>query len=385
VAAAAGPAPADGGGDACDPNRRRRPGRRDGAATRRDGQHSRDLQWRKSVNNSPSVPGLVSVVVVGHNNWPELEMAIASALGQTYFNLEVVVVDNDSADATSVEVPRRFGQRVRYVRQPNSGDGGGYNRGIAESTGEFVHLLDGDDVLSPTMIEKQVTMLDRDKSIDAVYGDVRPFLDEPGVAPWPGWEKFLLRDYDDLLAALIRADDNGYMIPSSILFRRSTLERLGPFIAREGPWDDIWWQVDREYLLRAANAGCRFRHSPGALLFHRQHRKQMTQDIQGMARGYEVLLERAEQMITREPYHGMLRSIRARRLFGRAMSVASGRTKALGELRRARMSDSQTITPLRYALGLMVILVPGGVLAYRLQRHLRRLQGSAFTVGARGS
>jgi len=320
------------------------------------------------------MPGLVSVVVVCHNNWPELEMAIASALGQTYSDLEVVVVDNDSADATSAEVPRRFGHQVRYVRQPNSGDGGGYNRGIAESSGEFVHLLDGDDVMSPTMIEKQLTMLDQDKSLDAVYGDVRPFLNEPGVAPGPGWEKFLLKDYDDLLAALIRAEDNGYIIPSSILFRRSTLERLGPFIAREGPWDDIWWQVDREYLFRAANAGCRFRYSPGALLFYRQHRKQMTQDIHGMARGYEVLMERAEQTITREPYHTMLRSIRARQLFRRAMSVASGRIKALSELRHARMSDAQAITPLRYALGLMVILAPGGAWAYQLQRNLRRPQ-----------
>src|SRR5690349_19370060 len=127
------------------------------------------------------VPGLVSVVLVGHNNWPDLEMAIASALGQTYPNVEIIVIDNDSTDATSVEVPRRFGHRVRYIRQPNTSNGGGYNRGIDESSGEFVHLLDGDDVLSPTMIEKQVSMLDQDRSVDAVYGDVRPFLDEPDV------------------------------------------------------------------------------------------------------------------------------------------------------------------------------------------------------------
>ena len=356
----------------CDPNRRGRPGRRgaDGAAARRDGQHSRDLPWRKSVSNGSSVPGLVSVVVVGHNNWPELEMAIASAVGQTYRAVEVIVVDNDSVDATSTEVPRRFGQRVRYVRQPNSGDGGGYNRGIAESTGEFVHLLDGDDVLSPTMIEKQVVMLEQDKSLDAVYGDVRMFLDEAGIVPYA---QISLMDYDDLLAALIRADDNGYIIPSSLLFRRSTLERLGRFIAREGPWDDIWWQVDREFLLRAANAGCRLRYSPGALVFYRQHSKQMTQDVRGMDRGYAVLMERMAKTITREPYHGMLRSIRAQQLWGQAMSVPSSRTEALGKLRGARTADSRIVTPLRYALGVLAILAPGGAWAYRLQRRLRGL------------
>ena len=64
-------------------------------------------------------------------------------------------------------------------------------------------------------------------------------------------------------------------------------------------------------LLRAANAGCRLRYSPGALVFYRQHRKQMTQDVRGMARGYAVLMERTAQTITREPYHGMMRSFSA--------------------------------------------------------------------------
>ena len=48
----------------------------------------------------PKTPARGTVVVVGHNNWPELEMAIVSALGHSYLDVEVVVVDNDSADAT---------------------------------------------------------------------------------------------------------------------------------------------------------------------------------------------------------------------------------------------------------------------------------------------
>jgi len=323
------------------------------------------------MSDGVSVPGLVSIVVVGHNNWPELEMAIASALGQTYPHIEVVVVDNNSTDETSAEVPDRFGQKIRYVRQSDTSHGGGYNCGIAISTGAFVHLLDGDDVLSPTMIEKQVAMLDQDKSLDAVYGDTRPFFDEPGIEPELRSEKYFLKDYDDFLAALIRVDDNGYIIPSSILFRRSMLDRIGPFIASQGPWENIWGHTDREYLLRAANAGCRFRYSPRALVFYRQHHRQMSQDVERVARGYDVLLEQMEQTITREPYHGMLRSVRARRLFSRAMSVKSGRTKALAELRRARTSDSQTISLLRYALGVIVIFFPGGPWVYSLQRHLR--------------
>ena len=171
-------------------------------------------------------------------------------------------------------------------------------------------------------------------------------------------------------------DDNGYIIPLSLLFWRSTLERLGWFIAREGPWDDIWWQVYREFLFRAANAVCRFR-------YHRvrcsstgtdQH---MTQDINGMARGYAVLIERMAKTIMREPYRAMLRSIRAQQLWGQAMSVPSSRTEALGKLRGARTADSRIVTPLRYALGVLAILAPGGAWAYRLQRRLRGLNPRA--------
>lgn len=317
------------------------------------------------------VPGLVSIVVVGHNNWPELETAIQSGLRQSYRPVEVVVVDNESTDQTSTEVPRRFGDSVRYVRQSNTGDGGGYNRGISESRGEFVHLLDGDDLMAPNMIEKQIAMLEEDASIDAVYGDVRHFLGEPGVAPDGRWQEFSLRDYDDLLAALIRADDHGLMVPTAMLFRRATIERVGPFIARDGHWEDIWWQVDREYLLRCAHAGCRFRHSPGALLFYRIHGKQMTADSAGMDRGMDALMERSAKMVTREPYHGMLQSLWARRLWSRAVSAASRRGEALRTLRRARIADPGSVTLPRYLIGLLLILVPGGAWAYRVQQRLR--------------
>src|SRR5579864_6145645 len=99
---------------------------------------------------------VVSIVIVCHNNWPDLELAIQSSLRQTYSPLEVIVVDNDSTDATASEVPKRFGASVRYLRQLNRGDGGGYNAGCLVSSGDFVQFLDGDDFLAPNKIAKQV-------------------------------------------------------------------------------------------------------------------------------------------------------------------------------------------------------------------------------------
>ncbi len=299
-------------------------------------------------------------------------MAIASALGQSYSSVEVIVVDNDSADATLAEVQRRFGQRVRYFRQPNSGEGGGYNRGIAESRGEFVHLLDGDDVMAPTMIEKQVAMLEANDSLGAVYGDVHEFV-ERGATPLesagptsPVW------DHDDLLMTLIRGDDKGCLIASSILFRRSTLNRLGSFITRNDAGDELWWQAEREYLFRAAYAGLQCRYTPGALVFYRQHGGQMSRHIAAMQRGMELLIEQAVQSVAREPHHGMLRSIRARQHYGRAIDGAGGKRQALRDLWDARITDSKTISVPHCVLAVLVVLMPSGRSFYRLQWRLRR-------------
>src|SRR5215472_12797866 len=108
---------------------------------------------------SDGEPGLVSIVVICHDSWPFLEIAVWSALQQSYGRLEVIVVDNGSTDATPGELARIFGDRIRYVRQANNGGGGAYNRGIREARGEFVHLLDGDDFLAPHAVEKQMEIM----------------------------------------------------------------------------------------------------------------------------------------------------------------------------------------------------------------------------------
>ena len=87
------------------------------------------------IEQSEIVQGMVSVVICAWNNWPDLEMTIESALHQSYQNIEVIVVDNSSSDATAEEVPSRFGERVRYIRQPNRDTAGAYNAGFEVARG----------------------------------------------------------------------------------------------------------------------------------------------------------------------------------------------------------------------------------------------------------
>lgn len=90
----------------------------------------------------------VSVVIKVFNQEPYLDAAIQSALAQTHPDVETIVVDDGSTDA-SREIARRYGERIRRVEKANGGQASAVNAGFAVAAGEVVHFLDGDDVLDP--------------------------------------------------------------------------------------------------------------------------------------------------------------------------------------------------------------------------------------------
>ncbi len=317
-------------------------------------------------------PGLVSIVVVAYNNWPDLELAIQSALHQSYRPIEIVVVDNSSTDETSQEVPRRFGDRVRYIRQPNLKDSGAYNRGIRETSGEFVQLLDGDDVLTPIKIEKQMETFQADPAADIVFSESRAFLGTHGL---PNWIEEPTPDVEDVLVNLMEGNfDYG---PLSALYRRSALERVGP-------WDETLYVTDLDYNLRAAWAGCCFRHcrfSP--LAFCRKHPKQLTANLYAMRHGWEDVLVKALGYITRDPYRRLISEKLARQRFALALTDELPASEALARIDSARQVNPDAVSPMGYAIARALILLPGGRNLARSARFASLRRRVASAVGFR--
>jgi glycosyltransferase involved in cell wall biosynthesis len=294
--------------------------------------------------------GLVSIVVVAHNDWPYLELAIESALNQSYPQIEVIVVDNDSMDATPREVPARYGDRVAFRRQPNRFEGGGRNTGFDMASGELVQFLDADDFLAPDKIARQVAAFEADPEADIVYGDFRVF-GLPGVELQEGDT----RNFDDFLLELVSPEGNGAgLLVHSALFRRRALERVGN-------WDETIPTSDQDYWLRAAAAGCKFKHCPGSLALYRRRPGQMTSRRYGMLRDMEMTFAKALGYVEDEPYRSLLVERLARLRFVLALAHESGgRREALAELRRAREGAPETVSRLAYALAYALISVPGG-------------------------
>lgn len=101
---------------------------------------------------------LVSIVIPTYNRADHVSDAVRSALNQTWPHCEVIVVDDGSTDKTD-EVLTEFEGRIRYVKTPNRGVAAARNRGIRESTGEWIAFLDSDDLWRSEKIECQMRAL----------------------------------------------------------------------------------------------------------------------------------------------------------------------------------------------------------------------------------
>ena len=116
------------------------------------------------------MPPTVSVVIATYNYGCYLSGAIDSALGQTFEDLEVVVVDDGSTDDTpQVIEPYLSDPRVRYHRTENQGQPAAKNTGISLARGRLVAFLDADDLWLPEKLELQVALFEADAGLGVAY------------------------------------------------------------------------------------------------------------------------------------------------------------------------------------------------------------------------
>jgi glycosyltransferase involved in cell wall biosynthesis len=102
----------------------------------------------------------VSVIIPTYNRGALLVEAVESALAQRRPPDEILVVDDGSRDDTAARMAA-YGERVRYVRQANAGPSAARNHGFRLARGEYLALLDSDDLWTPDRLERQLEVLQR--------------------------------------------------------------------------------------------------------------------------------------------------------------------------------------------------------------------------------
>lgn len=111
----------------------------------------------------------VSVVVPAYNREKTLERCVQSALGQTFRDFEVIIVDDGSSDNTTDVALSSGDARVRLIRhRENRGAGAARNTGAQAAKGEYIAWLDSDDEWLPMKLERQLDVLKRDTDHSSV-------------------------------------------------------------------------------------------------------------------------------------------------------------------------------------------------------------------------
>ncbi len=113
----------------------------------------------------------VSVILPVYNGEDYLRIAIESVLGQTFRDLELLLIDDGSSDSTP-DIAASYGPPVKYIRQENTGVAGAFNHGIRLAKGRYISWLSHDDVFLPTKLEKQVGALSNVSEPAVCYTDI---------------------------------------------------------------------------------------------------------------------------------------------------------------------------------------------------------------------
>jgi len=191
---------------------------------------------QKMVVTSP----IVSVVMAVYNGESYLAQAVDSILNQSFTDFEFIVVNDGSTDRTAEILAQYRDHRIQVLVQTNRGLAGSLNRGIRESSGEYIARMDADDISEPDRLKRQVEFLDSYPEY-VLVGTNATVMTENGV---------LLYNMDgpqqdgELRKTLM----NGYVSPfvhGSVMFRKSAAMSCGLYNGKMTTAQDLllWKQL----------------------------------------------------------------------------------------------------------------------------------------------
>lgn len=271
---------------------------------------------------------LVSVVIPAFNAERTLDATLNSVRGQTYPNLEIMVVDDGSHDKTA-DIARRHAAedpRVQVTSIPNGGVANARNTGIAATKGPFVATLDSDDLWHPDKIALQIqAMAEGGAEVGYVYCLSRRIDEQDRVLgdlrSYPMQGRIFLR------SIVFNSVGNG----SAIMARRSAIEGVGGF----KPDPDIQGAEDNLAQIMM-NRTWQVRVVPRYLVGYRQMATSLSADFSRMARRRFAVLRHVSERFPETPAtvlaqaEGRLRAILAIQAFRRGQTG-----QGLAELARA--------------------------------------------------
>lgn len=239
---------------------------------------------------------LVSVLIASFNHKAYIKETIRSVLGQTYRNVELIVIDDGSVDGSQVLLEKLSQEKgFTYLDQENAGLTATLNRAFSLSRGEYIAVLGSDDIMMLDRLEKQVAFMEARSDIYVTGGNILK-IDGDGLL-YPNQDS--MQPYREFgFLELFKNSRNAPAAPTALI-RRTAIEKVG------GWRGDI--QLEDLYMwLSVTHIGGKIAVLNDVLAYYRIHPTNTTKKIRYMyeniLKTYDLFSEEAEYQAVRSKF-----------------------------------------------------------------------------------
>jgi hypothetical protein len=238
------------------------------------------------LKDNNSANGMVTVIVPCYNYAHFLSETLDSVLAQSYTNWECIIVDDGSTDNTK-EVADTYikkDPRFKYIHQTNQGLSAARNKGIELAKGEFIQLLDSDDLITPEKLRHQATCFSSNADVDMIYSNYN-LMEADGKKRWSVDASYWIDMKHTPFKEFLHYWEKGFTIPiHCYLFRKSCFTKWGNFNVTLPTHEDLALQ------LNFSLHGATYKMLNEVSSFYRVHSASMAKDFTKMHKGYLMAL-----------------------------------------------------------------------------------------------
>lgn len=157
-----------------------------------------------------------SVITPSFRQGRFIDRTIQSVLSQNFSNIEYVICDGGSDDET-LDILKQYGDRIRWISEPDRGQADAVNKGITMTTGEIIAWINSDDIYYPEAFEVIDRIFKDNPEIQIVYGQ----------ADWIDEEDKILQAFPTETWNYRHLIETCYLCQPAVFFKRSLIEKLG--------------------------------------------------------------------------------------------------------------------------------------------------------------
>src|SRR5438045_649023 len=255
-----------------------------------------------------------------------LTAAVESVVAQAYENWELILVDDGSSDSRAHAVLKNLGQRDARIQigvQEHGGISSALNTGLARARGDWIALLDHDDLLEPVALFRAIELMQNDREADMIYSDEDKIVDGKLAAPLlkPDWSPEFFRTHDYL----------GHFV----IIRRD--------LAQAGFRSEFDGAQDYDLLLRVSEKTGRIRHIPRVLYHWRRTAESTAHNIRRKPGALEAGRRAIEEHLARRLENARVTIDRETHLFRVRRQAGAAIVSSImnGELDRRAIDSAQ--------------------------------------------